>query len=149
MQEIIHAFGIDWRLIAIQIFNFTLMAVGLWYFLYTPVLNLLDKRKQTIEEGLTHAAEAARKLHDADKEKAAVLQSAHADAQTIAVRAKAFAEEKAQALVRETEEKTARMLEDAKRDGEATKQRLYKESEAEIAKTALLAAEKILKERAV
>lgn len=144
MQEIIHAFGIDWRLIVIQIFNFLILLLGLWYFLYTPVLSMLEKRKETIEKGLTDAAEAARALHDADKEKSAVLSAAHAEASAVASRAKTHADEKTALLLKEAEEKRERLLADAKREGELTKERLYKESEAEIAKTALLAAEKIL-----
>ena len=147
MQEIIHAFGIDWRLIAIQIFNFAILAVGLWYFLYTPLLNLLENRQKTIQEGVAQAAEAERQLRHADEEKSEILKAAHTDASAVAARAKAHADEKTAVLIREAEEKSARILEEAKREGEAEKQRLYKESEAEIAKTALLAAEKILKER--
>ncbi len=148
MQEIIHAFGIDGRLIVIQIFNFTLLLVGLWYFLYTPVLAMLEKRQKTIDEGLTHAAEAERKLHTADKEKDAIVKSAHEEATNVGLRAKAYADEKTHIALREAEAKSARMIEDAKREGELRKEQLYKESQADIAKTALLAAEKILKERA-
>lgn len=147
MQEIIHAFGIDWRLIVIQIFNFTLLALGLWYFLYTPVLSMLEKRQKTIEEGVAHAAEAERKLRHADEEKAGILKAAHEDARAIGERAKVHADEKTSMLLREAEAKSERILEEAKKEGESLKERLYKESEGEIAKTALLAAEKILRER--
>ena len=148
MQEILSAFGIDWRLITIQVINFALLLIGLRYFLYTPVLSMLEKRKQVIEKGLTDAAEAARSLKDADKEKAGIVKAAHDEAAAVALRAKAHADERTAALLHEAEEKKMRILEEAKKAGVELQDRLYKESEAEIARTALLAAEKILRGRA-
>ncbi len=149
MQEIIIAFGIDWRLIVIQIFNFTILLVALWYFLYTPILAMLQKRQQVIEKGLADASQAEQNLRHAEEEKSVIVKTAHEEASLVAVRAKAYADEKTATLLREAEEKSQRTLEDAKKACEELQKRMYKESEAEIAKTALLAAEKILKERAV
>lgn len=148
MEEIIKNFGIDWRLISSQIFNFAILAVALWYFLYTPVLSMIEKRRQTIEKGLTDAAEAGRSRKDAEKEKAEIVKTAHDEASLIAARNKFVCEEKARALMSDAEERSLRTLEDAKKAGIELQDRLYKESEAEIARTALLAAEKILKARA-
>lgn len=148
MHEIISAFGIDWRLIVIQLFNFAILATALWYFLYTPVLSLLEKRRSVIEKGLTDAEAAATNLKNAETEKASIVKAAHEEASAVAVRAKAYADEKTAVLLRDAEEKGQRVLEDAKKAGVELQNRLYKESEAEIARTALLAAEKILKERA-
>jgi len=148
MEEIIKAFGIDWRLIAIQVFNFAILATALWYFLYTPVLNMIEKRRAMIEKGIADAQAAGENLAQAESEKSVILTAAHKEAGEVAARAKVHADEKTQALLHEAEEKKQRLLADAKREGEALTERLYKESEAEIAKTALLAAEKILKEKA-
>ncbi len=76
------------------------------------------------------------------------MKGAHEEASAVAVRAKAYADEKTATLIRDAEEKGQRLIEDAKKAGVELQNRLYKESEAEIARTALLAAEKILKERA-
>lgn len=148
MHEIIAAFGIDWRLIAIQIFNFTLLLSVLWYFLYGPIMRMLEKRRGMIEQGVKDALAAGEALASAESEKGVIVTAAHQEAQEVGLRAKKHAEEKTATLLEEAAEKRARLLEDAKREGEALKERLYKESEAEIAKTALLAAEKILSEKA-
>lgn len=148
MHEIISAFGIDWRLIAIQIFNFTLLLCGLWYFLYNPIMRMIEKRRGMIEQGVKDAQAAAKELASAEEEKGAIVTAAHKEAKEVALRAKTHAKEKTAVLLAEAEEKRARLLADAKREGEEMKNKLYKESEAEIAKTALLAAEKILKEKA-
>ena len=58
MEEILHAFGIDWRLILIQVVNFGILAGALWYFLYTPVLKILNDREEKIRKGIEYAEAA-------------------------------------------------------------------------------------------
>ncbi len=148
MQEILTAFGIDWRLISIQIFNFGILLTALWYFLYTPVLSMIEKRQEVIRKGLKDASDAERKLASAEEERSSIVKTAHLEAGNVASRAKAYADEKTALLLKDAEEKRVRTLADALREGERVKENLYKESQAEIAKTALLAAEKILKAHA-
>ncbi len=146
MQEIIHAFGIDWRLIVIQIFNFGLLAGVLWYFLYTPVLKLLADREAKIKKGVEDALKAGEARKSADTEKNLILKDAHAEATHIVARGTAHAEEKGKALIVETQEKIARDLASAKQTADEIKAQALKESEAEIAKLAILGAEKVLNE---
>lgn len=148
MQDIITAFGIDWRLIVIQIFNFAILLTVLWYFLYTPILSLIEKRQATIEKGLKDASDAERKLASAENERSTIVKAAHEEASLVAARAKVHTEEKTAALLREAQEKSQRVLEEAQKACAELQKRAYKESEAEIARTALLAAEKIMRERA-
>jgi F-type H+-transporting ATPase subunit b len=148
MQPIIAVFGIDWKILGFQAFNFTVALVVLYYFLYKPVLALIEERRVKIEGGLEDAKQASENLKRAEQEKAEIVKAAHTEASAVALRAKAHSDEKTATLMRAAEEKSQRVMEDAKKAGEDLQKRLYKESEAEIAKTALLAAEKILKERA-
>lgn len=145
MQEIVHAFGIDWRLIVIQVFNFGILTAALWYFLYTPVLKLLTEREQKIKQGLLDADAAALSKQTADEEKSALLKDAHSEAQQVVARASVHAEEKAKALQAEAQEKISRDIAQAKLAADEIKHKAIKESEAEIAKLAVLAAEKVLR----
>lgn len=144
MQEILTAFGIDWRLIVIQIFNFSILVGILWYFLYTPVLKLLSEREAKIKKGMSDAEEAGKALLLADSEKTTILKAAHLEAGQIHSRATLTAEEKAGALIEEAQKKIARDIESGKSLAEELKTQALKESEAEIAKLSFLAAEKIL-----
>ena len=144
MQEIIHAFGIDGRLIVIQMINFALLAGALWYFLYTPVLKMISEREEKIKKGVEDAESAAKALSEADAEKTAILKNAHGEAGQIVARGTQHAEEKAKALHAEAAEKAVRQLEVAKAQAEDLRMKALKESEAEIAKVAILGAEKIL-----
>lgn len=146
MQEIIEAFGIDWRLIVIQIFNFGLLVGVLWYFLYTPVLKLLAAREEKIKKGVEDAEKAGEARALADKERGEVLKTAHIEAGDIVKRGTEHADEKAKAMLAEANEKIARDIHHAKLAAEEIKAEALKESEAEIAKLAILGAEKILRE---
>ena len=145
MEEILHAFGIDWRLIFIQIVNFALLTGVLWYFLYTPLLRLIEEREAKIRKGVLDAQSAEESLKSADKEKIAILKSAHAEAGQIVHRATTHALEKEEQVLKEADEKVARKMRGAQAEAEQIKERALKESEAEVAKMAMLAAEKILR----
>lgn len=147
MQEIVHAFGIDWRLIVIQVFNFAILAGALWYFLYTPVLKLIADREAKIKKGVQDAEKAESALKDADAEKTKILKEAHGEAGMIVARGTERAEEKTKALEQESADKIAKQIAVAKEQAEELKAKALKESEAEIAKAALLGAEKILNEK--
>lgn len=144
MQEIIQAFGIDLRLIVIQIVNFGLLAGALWYFLYTPVLKLIAEREEKIKQGVVDAEKASKALLEADAEKGLILKEAHGEATQIVARGTHHAEEREKTLLAETSEKVARQLKSAEVQAEETRIKILKESESEIAKLAMLATEKIL-----
>ncbi len=148
MDQIIHAFGIDVRLIIIQIINFTVLMVALGYFLYKPVLKMLADREAKIAQGLKDAEDAAKAKDEAGVEKQGILAAAHADAAEVANRAKKAAEVKASEIVGEAEAKAASVLAEAEAKRELIKEQARKESEKEIAQVAILAAEKVLRERA-
>lgn len=145
MGEIFHSFGIDGRLIVIQVFNFAILAGALWYFLYTPVLKLLNERETKVKKGLEDAEKAALALTEADSEKASIIKDARSEAAAIVQKGTKHAEEKQAAIVEEAQAKAQRQLEQAKLQAEELKAKALKESEAEIAKLAILGAEKVLR----
>lgn len=147
MEEIIKAFGIDARLIVIQIVNFTILMGILGYFLYTPILNLLREREEKIAKGIKDAEDAARAKADADVAKQAVLTAAHDEARDINTRAKVSADEKVSAMVNDAEEKANAIVKNAELRAAESADRITKEAEGEIAKTAILAVEKLLREK--
>ena len=69
MNELLSAFGIDWRLLIINSINSGLMLFVLWYFLYGPITRMLESRRQKIAEGLRDAEEARERLQEIEKTK--------------------------------------------------------------------------------
>jgi len=147
MEDLLHAFGIDARLIVVQVFNFAILAGLLWYFLYTPILNLLKEREEKIAKGITDAEKAGKLKKHAERDRKELLTTAQREAEEVVERATAEAGNKSSQMVRDAEEKAAHIVDEAKVRGEALAQKAQAESEAEIAKAAVLAAEKVLNEK--
>jgi F-type H+-transporting ATPase subunit b len=147
MEEIIKAFGIDGRLIVIQIVNFAILMGILGYFLYNPILRMLAEREAKIKKGIEDAEAAAKAKAEADTEKQAVLTAAHGEASEINTRAKAAADVKASAIVSEAEEKANAIVRSAELRATEAAAKIEKDAEGEITKTAILAVEKLLRER--
>lgn len=147
MEQLIYAFGIDARLILIQVVNFGLLMAALTYFLYKPVLNVLKERQEKIARGIADAEAANKARLEATEEKKGIIAAANTEAESMTLRAKEHAVVKADAIVADAQKKAEQVVKDATLRGEEMKSSALRESEAEIAKLAILAAEKVLKER--
>lgn len=123
--------------------------MALIYFLYKPVLKLLREREEKIATGIRDAEAAAVFRAEAANEKAAILAAANVQANEVSARAKVHADLKAAEILTEAHQQATAVAEDALQRANVARQQLLKESEAEIAKLAILAAEKILQERAL
>jgi len=146
MQEILGIFGIDMRLLLVQAFNFGVLLLALWYFLYTPVTTMLEKRKRVIEEGVRDAEKVAEERENILAEKEAILADSTHEAGIMMDRAKERAEEKEASLLKASQERSDRMLEDARLKSEEEKRRILESSKDEMARMIVLGAEKVLKE---
>ncbi|MEK7604492.1 MAG: ATP synthase F0 subunit B [Patescibacteria group bacterium] len=145
MDQLFSAFGIDWRLLIAQAINFALVLVALRYFLYTPVMDMLAKRKALVAQGVADAEKAGALLAGADHEAAERVRTADTKAQELLARAREAAAAEKGRLLKEAEERAAALTREAALRTEEAAARGKRESEREIARVALLAAEKILK----
>jgi F-type H+-transporting ATPase subunit b len=67
MQQLFGQLGIDWHLLLSQAVNFFLLLIVLRLFVYKPLLKLLHDRQTRIEEGLTKADEADKRLLEVEE----------------------------------------------------------------------------------
>lgn len=147
MEQLLHAFGIDAKLIIVQIINFVVLAGLLTYFLYKPVLKILEDREEKIKQGIKDAEDAALAKTQASEEKRAILTQAQLEAQEMDARAKAFAKEKEVEIIAAAQVKAQGVIKEAETKSAFLKEQARKDSEAEIAKLAILAAEKVLQNK--
>ncbi len=147
MESIIKVFGIDWRLLAIQAFNFTIVLIVLYFFLYKPVLAMLEERKKKIEEGIADAEAAKHALANASIEAGELKGVAIKEADRIISDSRLIAENKEKSLIAEANLKSAKAIADTQKEVEALKKRALDESANEIARLGVLAAEKILRSK--
>ncbi len=146
MQELFSAFGINWQLIIAQAVNFGIVLVALWYFLYKPVLRVLSERQQVVAKSVAHAAQVEELFARADNEAEDRVKAADTEAEKIMTTAReAAAIEKAR-LLKEAEARAALLGRDAEARAAEAIAKARRESERDIARLAVLAAEKVLRD---
>jgi F-type H+-transporting ATPase subunit b len=67
VSQLFFQLGIDWHLLLSQAVNFLLLLVILRIVAYKPLLNLLHRRREKIEEGLVKAEEADKRLGEVEQ----------------------------------------------------------------------------------
>ncbi|MBI5457186.1 F0F1 ATP synthase subunit B [Candidatus Kaiserbacteria bacterium] len=147
MSELFEAFGVNWKLLLVQAVNFGLLLAVLTYFLYKPVLRIIDERQKKIAEGVKTAEEAARKLADAKVEGDGIVGTASREAEHLVATARSRADEKGAEIVKAAEARANAVIKEAGAHAEEAKRMALSESSKEIARAAMLAAEKILREK--
>ena len=94
MSVLLEKLGIDWKLLIAQAVNFLLLLVILRAFAYKPVLEMLRKRRERIEEGIAKANEAdarmsevqeiaKQKMKETETAAVAMMQRTEADAKRL------------------------------------------------------------------
>lgn len=147
MEEIVKVFGLNWKLLLIQAVNFAVLVLVLWYFLYRPILKMLDERRAKVEQGVKDAQAAQARLLEIDNEKGEILKGATASAEEHLTASKARAQEQAHEIVTEAQQRAEAAQHSAQQRAEELKTQALKESREEIGKAAILAAEAILRDK--
>ena len=146
MQQLLSAFGINWSLLLAQAVNFAIVIVALWYFLYKPVLAMLAKRQAIVAKSVKDAAHIEKLFAKADGEAENRVKAADDAALEIVALARESATVEKTRLIKEAEERALVIAKDAEARATEATERARRESEQDIARLAVLAAEKVLKE---
>jgi len=145
MQQLLSAFGINWMLLVAQAVNFGIVLLALWYFLYKPVLAILAKRQEVVAKGVEDAQRAREMLAGADGEANSRVSAADIEAEAIVSAARDSANAEKARLLREAEARAADVGKDADARARETAAKARRESERDIARLAILAAEKVMR----
>lgn len=144
-MEALSAFGVNGKLLLIQGVNFALLLFILYRFLYRPVFRMLEERQSVIKKGLADAADAEAAREAIERERVAIIASAREDGGKIVENLRRHAIEQEKDLLRAAQEKSGSILEEARTQGEEERQYILRQSENEVARMAVLGAEKILR----
>lgn len=148
MSDLITTFGLNWKIMIIQIVNFGILLYVLKRFVFEPVMTMIERRQRLIEQGVADAREASEKNQKADAEGKKVIAQATREADSIIANSKVRAEEVGATIARSVEQKAQTALKDAEMRAAEIKERALQESKAEIAQAAVLVAEKLLRSEA-
>ncbi|HAS84865.1 MAG TPA: ATP synthase F0 subunit B [Candidatus Yonathbacteria bacterium] len=149
MEQILDVFGINWKLLVVQMINFGLLLLVLYIFLYKPVLAMVDVRRKKIERAIQDAEEADRQLGEAEAEKARIIREATMKGDDIIDSAKKHAETSEITIMKDAHRKAVHLLNEAERRTAREREEMIQKAEREVARMAVLSAEKILRQGAL
>jgi len=115
-------FGVSgWNFIS-QCVSFTIVCILLRKFAYRPILEVLEKRRHTIEQSMADAARMREQLAESERRHQEILNKANADAQKMIEEARAsaqvLADRRAQQAIAEAEQIIAKAHESSRLDHE-------------------------------
>jgi F-type H+-transporting ATPase subunit b len=118
--------GINWKLFVSQAFNFFILLIVLWAFVYKPLLKIIKERNEKIKTGLEKAEQAGirlkeidnigkEKIKEAEQESIAIIKATEDKAKTMAVELQQKNEEKQKEIQKQAQEQLKRQLEENKK----------------------------------
>lgn len=135
--------NVDWQQILLHLFNFTILFAVLYFLLYKPVKDFMDKRVEyykSLEEKTQANLSDSEKMKEEYKEKLA-----SAEDEIIAEKEKVRKElEKLNAVkVKRAQKEAAKILADAREASEKEHSKMIREAQNEISDMVIRAAEKL------
>jgi F-type H+-transporting ATPase subunit b len=138
--------GLNLGYIFVQIFNFLVLFVVLVKWVYQPILNLLEKRRAAIAQGLEDARIAAEARENAENEAAKIVAEAQAKAAHIVNQASERADQAMVELKTQAEHDIEKERKGALADLQEERNRVLGDLRGQVAALALAAANKLIGE---
>ncbi|UCD98546.1 MAG: F0F1 ATP synthase subunit B [Chloroflexota bacterium] len=136
--------GLNLGYLFVQIFNFLIIFVVLRAWVYKPILELLERRRTAIAEGLEDARIAAEARQNAEEEAKRVISEAQAKASQLLREANERAEAQGKEVLVEAEADAAKKREEAFAEIESERERILGELRGQVGALAIAAAQKLI-----
>src|SRR3989338_3461425 len=138
MDSLIETFHINAGLLLAQMANFAVVVAVLYFFVFKPLLRVMEERKKRIEDGLRFAKQAEDDLKNAQSKGEQVVLEARRRADGEIESAKHLAEEKKKGILESAE--AERTIATAKAMGESERKHIIGQSKGDILDLAFAAA---------
>ena len=140
------ALGLNLGYLFVQIFNFIIVFIVLRAWVYFPILDLLEKRRNKIAQGLEDARVASEARENAEEEAREILASAQAEGSEKIKDASERADTTSKEIIAQAEADAEKIRQDAKAEAEQERDRLLAELRGQIAALAMSATQKLVRE---
>jgi F-type H+-transporting ATPase subunit b len=142
----LEALGLNLGYVLLQIFMFAIVFVTLRAWLYKPILNMLEKRRTVVAQGLEDARIAAEARANAEREASQIIAEAQAKAAHVVSEATDRADAAARDVVNASEVELAKQRASALAEMEQERNRMLGELRGQVAALAIAAAQKLVGE---
>ena len=136
--------NIDWQQILLHLLNFVLLAFGLYFLLYKPIKNFMDKRSKAYQDMKDEAEEKVREANALNAEYTAKMQAAAKEIEAERLSSEKETAERNAAVIAEADAKAAKIVRDAELEAKADHDRSVADAKREIADIAVQAVEKLV-----
>lgn len=126
------------------IINLVVLYLLLKKFLFKPVNNIIEKRKNLVEEGFNQAQQAQEQADSLKEKYQTALEGSKAESEEIVAKAKLQAKNEYERMMREAEQKSDKMMETARNNIELERSKVLSDLKSQIATVAVSAAENVL-----
>ncbi len=138
------ALGLNLGYLLVQILNFALVFIVLRAFVFKPIMDLLDKRRKSIAQGLQDAQVAAEARANAEKDAQEILTKAQAEANQNIREATERAEVVSKEIMAQAESDAAKAREAALADAGLDRDRILADVRGQVAALAMAATHKLI-----
>jgi F-type H+-transporting ATPase subunit b len=142
----LEALGLNLGFLFVQIFNFLIIFIMLRAFVFNPIVDLLNKRRTSIAQGLQDAQVAAEARENAEKDAEEILAKAQTEANLKIREASERAEKASKEILAEAEVETAKLREAGLVDAQLERERVLADVRGQVAALAIAAAQKLVGE---
>ncbi|MFA6392434.1 MAG: F0F1 ATP synthase subunit B [Patescibacteria group bacterium] len=144
MDELVKTFHIDWKLIIAQVINFGIVLGVLWYFALKPLMKVMNKRTEDIDQSLKNAEEIEKKLKVAGETKDRIVTDAKKESQAIMEKASKEAEKLKADKIAETRSEMEKIAAKTKASLLADKDQMIADARKEVGSLIIEASSKIV-----
>lgn len=143
-MELLAKLGVDWKLLLAQIVNFAILAGVLGFFVYRPLLNLLDARRERVRKAMEGAQRIEEQTKKLEEHRQKELQKIDQEIGVMLEQGRHEVERVRQELILSAQREADTILDKGKRQLEGERIRVFHDAQATFAATIVRLTEKIL-----
>jgi len=144
-MELLEKLGIDWKVIIAQIINFSLLLAILYFFLYKPILNVLEKRRKKIKKSLKEADAINKRMENVRLEIEEKIIKSEKEATQVIKNTKIQMDKDRERIRREAIVEAGEIKKEAKEAIRQEKEALISEAKKELGELVITLSEKVIK----
>ncbi|KXK27572.1 MAG: ATP synthase subunit b, sodium ion specific [candidate division WS6 bacterium OLB20] len=147
IQEVFGKIGFDGRMFLFNVINFLVVLILLRKFFFNKLMEALDARQAKINEGLEDAERYRHEVTMAQQRSDEIISDARTEANTIVLKAQEEARTGAEVILSDAREQVEAERAKAEEQIELSRRKMIADLKKETADLAILATEKIIKEK--
>lgn len=145
MTDLFSKLGIDGQLLTAQLINFAILIIILRKLLYRPMLDMFQKRKNTISRSLKEAKKIEEDFKNLEHVREMEMREARVQSKALMSKTTIAAEEQKARILAEAKSASEKIANEAKSIIRLQKERMLKDLEKEAGSMAVLMVEKFFK----